>query len=493
MIFGVYLICGIVLLGTMFIPLFWRSDKTRINSKIKFLNTSTVILSTLFLAITVYIIVQMRLPLNGFKDYLFIDPLSLYEVLITCVVFLLAGIYGHGYIKTLVEKEGLRASSLELFYICFNLLLIVIVFSFFSNNLALFWILLELTTIFSAVLIVALSAKENIIAALKYVFIASTAMLFSVIGLIILFAMTKQTLGEGTLNWTLLMRSAAALSPQHFSFACIFIFIGFASKAGIAPFHTWLPQAHARAPSVVSAVLSGVLLNCGIYGILRMFAIAHQTSAWKVLSITLLVFGVLSIVVATFSMLSRTNIKKLIAFSSIEHMGLVLVGISLAAPLAIFWSLFHILAHSLIKSLLFFSAGILNRQFNSNRFQDMKSVFKLQPLAAWGIILGSLAVIGMPPFPMFMSKLMILTQIGHFSYYLLAAVLVVLLIVAGAFAYLLVKAFTQQTETRLAHYKVHWTMQLPLVLLVVMIIGIGVYLANGLTPLLQTITNSLGF
>ena len=259
MIFGVYLICGIVLLGIMFIPLFWRSDKTRINSKINFLNTATVILSTLFLGITVYVIVQMQLPFNGFKDYLFIDPLSLYEVLITCAVFLLAGIYGHGYIKTLVEKEGLRAGSLELFYICFNLLLIVIVFSFFSNNLALFWILLELTTILSAVLIVALSAKENIIAALKYVFIASTAMLFSVIGLIILFAMTKQTLDAGTLNWTLLMQSASALSPQYFSFACIFVFIGFASKAGIAPFHTWLPQAHARAPSVVSAVLSGVL------------------------------------------------------------------------------------------------------------------------------------------------------------------------------------------------------------------------------------------
>jgi hydrogenase-4 component F len=493
MIFLVYLFCGLVLLGTMFVPLFWRSSKTGINTKIKFLNTATIILSTLYLAITVYVIVRAQLPLNGFKDYLFIDPLSIYEVLITCVVFLLAAIYGHGYIKTLVEKEGLRAGSLELFYICFNLLLIVIVFSFFSNNLALFWILLELTTILSAVLIVALSAKENIIAALKYVFIASTAMLFSVIGLIILFAMTKQSLGAGTLNWTLLMQSAPSLSPQYFSFAFIFIFIGFASKAGIAPFHTWLPQAHARAPSVVSAVLSGVLLNCGIYGILRLFAIAHQTSSWKIIGIVMLVFGMLSIVVAAFSMLSRTNIKKLIAFSSIEHMGLVLVGISLAAPLAIFWSLFHILAHSLIKSLLFFSAGILNRQFNSNRLQDMKNVFKLQPLAAWGIILGGLAVIGMPPFPMFISKLFILTQVGRYSYILLAAILLLLLIVAAAFAYLLIKAFTQQTVTRLEPYRVHWTMRAPLLILLILIIGIGAYLSTGLTPLLQTITTSLGF
>jgi len=447
----------------------------------------------LYLLITVFAAVRGDLPLIRFKDYLFIDQLAIYEVLITCVVFLLASLYGHGYIKTLVEKEGLRAGSLELFYICFNLLFIVIVFSFFSNNLALFWILLELTTILSGVLIVVLSAKENIIAALKYVFIASTAMLFSVIGIIILYAMTRQTLGEGTLNWTDLMAAASGLSSRYLAFAFMFIFIGFASKAGIAPFHTWLPQAHARAPSVVSAVLSGVLLNCGLYGILRMLAIAHQTSSWKVVSLVMLAFGLLSLVVAAFSMLSRTNIKKLIAFSSIEHMGLVLVGFSLAAPLAMVWSLFHILAHSLIKSLLFFSSGILNRQFNSNYLQDMKNTLKLQPLAAWGIILGSVAVIGLPPFPMFISKLFLLTQIGHYSYILLAVILVLLLIVAGAFAGLLIKAFTRQSETRLPKFRVHWTMQAPIVILILAIAGAGVYLGCGLYPLLQNVVSSLGF
>jgi hydrogenase-4 component F len=492
MLFLAYIIGGLLFLGLMFVPLFWRSSSV-INQKIKYLNTTTVILSVLYLLITIYIVVAASLPQYNFKNYLFMDPLAIYEVIITCVVFLLAAIYGQGYIRTLVEKEGLRAGSLELFYICFNLLFIVIVFSFFSNNLALFWILLELTTILSGVLIVALSAKENINAALKYVFIASTAMLFSVVGIIILFAMTKQTLGEGTLNWSSLMQSAAELSPKYFSFAFIFIFIGFASKAGIAPFHTWLPQAHARAPSVVSAVLSGVLLNCGIYGILRLLAVAHLTSSWKVVSTVMLAFGLLSILVAAFSMLSRSNIKKLIAFSSIEHMGLVLVGLSLATPLAIFWSLFHILAHSLIKTLLFFSAGILNRQYNSNRFADMKNALKLQPLATWGVILGSAAVIGMPPFPMFISKLFILTQIGQYSYIWLSVVLVLLLIVAGAFAFLLVKAFTQQTVTKMEPFKAPWTMRAPLVILIIAILGIGVYLGSGLPPLLQTISGSLGF
>jgi hydrogenase-4 component F len=493
MIIPAYLISGLLILGILVIPLLRRPPQAGFTARIKFLSITSIILSAVYLAITIVVIVTAKLPMQGFNDYLYIDPLSVYEVLITCIVFLLASIYGYGYIRTLVEREGLRAGSLELFYICFNLLFIIIVFAFFSNNLALFWILLELTTILSAVLIVAISSKENITAALKYVFIASTAMLFSVIGLIILFAMTKQALGAGTLNWNELMRSAASLSPQYFSFAFVFIFIGFASKAGIAPFHTWLPQTHARAPSMISAVLSGVLLNCGIYGILRVFAIAHQTSSWKVIAIIMLVFGLISIVVAAFSMFSRSNIKKLIAFSSIEHMGLVLVAISLGTPIAIFWSLFHILAHSLIKSLLFFSAGILNRQYDSNRFVDMKNALKMQPLAAWGMILGGVAVIGMPPFPMFFSKLFMLTQLGAYSVPVLIIVLVLLLIIAAAFAYLLIKAFTQQSATRLEPYKTHWTMQAPIWILFICIIGIGVYLAGDLSPMLNSITASLGF
>ena len=399
----------------MFVPLVWRSLLTNVPAKTNLVNSLAIAQSAIYLILTIYIIVNVHLPFYGFKGYLIADPLAMYEVLITSIVFLLAAIYGRGYVKALIEKESVRGGSVGLFYTFFSLLLTTIVFSFFSNNLALFWILLELTTVFSGVLIVVISAKENIIAALKYVFIASTAMIFSVIGLIILFAMTKQATGSGTLNWNELMQTAGSLSPKYFAFAFIFIFIGFASKAGIAPFHTWLPQAHARAPSMVSAVLSAVLLNCGIYGILRLFAVAHLTSSWTLISIVLIIFGVLSIVIATFSMLSRTNIKKLIAFSSIEHMGLVLVGIGLGTPIALLWTLYHILAHSLIKTLLFFSAGILNHQYDGNKMQEMKNAFKLQPLATWGIIIGSVAVIGMPPFPMFISKLFILTQMGSYS------------------------------------------------------------------------------
>lgn len=494
MIFLAYIICGLLLLGIAAIVLKWRlKGKNAAASKSSFLNNLTLVHATVYLTITVLAIIRLPLPVLAFNNYLFMDPLAIYEVLIAEIIFFLAAIYGRGYIKNLLERHVIKVESLELFYGSFNLLMVIMVFTFFSNNLALFWILLELTTILSAILIVTLSDRANVIAALKYVFIASTAMLFSVIGLILLFATAKQTSGIGTLNWTELMVIAGSLPPSIFIFAFVFCFIGFASKSGIVPFHTWLPQAYAKAPSMVSAVFSAVLINGGIYGVIRLYTIAHQNESWHTITVILIVFGVLSIAVAAFSMLPRTNLKKLIGFSSIEHMGLVLIGIGLGTPVALFWTLFHVLAHSLSKALLFFSAGVLKNQYESSYLQDMQAVLKLQPLAAWGVIIGALAVVGLPPFPIFFSKLFILVQLGNFSLPVLSLVLVLLLIVAAALASLLVKSLTQPGNKTLKSYHVDWSMKLPIRVLFVSIMGITVYLAFGLSGILNTITASLGF
>jgi hydrogenase-4 component F len=487
----VFAIISVLILGISFISLMGRNHS--VSAKNLLLNDLTLIHIILYITAAIYVIARLSLPVYGLNQYLFIDSLALFEVVITLLVFLLAAIYGRGYLDTLLVRGEVKPELLELFYGSFNLLLVVIIFCFFSNNFALFWILLELTTILSAVLIVMLSKRENIIAALKYVFIASTAMLFSVVGLIILFALTKQVTGTGTLNWNDLMQIAGSFPKPLFSLAFTFLFIGFACKAGIAPFHTWLPQAHAKAPSVVSAVLSGVLLNCGIYGIIRLFSIAHLTEAFNTIRVLLIIFGLLSIVIAALSMLSRSNLKKLIGFSSIEHMGLVLIGIGLGTPVAIFWTLFHILSHSLIKTLLFFSAGILHHQYSSNRLSEMENALKLQPLASWGVIIGTLAVIGIPPFPVFFSKLFILVQLGNYSIPVLIVVLVLLIVVAAAFAFLLVRALTRQTNNKIEPYIVPTSMKMPIVFLLIVITVLFIYLPFGLSSILTGISSSLGF
>ncbi|HPS88730.1 MAG TPA: proton-conducting transporter membrane subunit [Methanosarcina vacuolata] len=454
------------------------------------------------LTIGVYVLLTAPFPIfETGSEYFYVDHLSLYEVLIAALLFFLASVYANGYVESLMQAQELHRNNLKIFYIVFSLLLTTVTLAFFSDNLALFWIFAELTTVFSAALVAILSAKENIDAAIKYIFIASGAMLFSFIGLIFLYTLSGEVLGSGTLNWTILAKNAALLSPKMLTASFVFLFIGFAAKSGIFPFHTWLPDAHSKAPSAVSAILSGVLLNIGMYGILRMYAIVRQTQAETMISQFLLGFGLLTIAVAVLNMLLQKNLKMLIAFSSVEHMGILLLGIGIGTPLALFWTLFYILAHSLTKASLFFSAGILHRQYESNLIKDIKDVFSLQPVAGWGFVIGSFAIIGMPPFPIFSAKFFILLEAFGFSKPLVFAVLLLLVIASAAFARFLIEAFTQSskdagtegTETPIIPYTVRGGMKFPILSILFMILALGVVFPEPLENLLNIIVYELGY
>jgi len=468
------------------------------------MNMAVIGLGLLYGAITGYILLYVQVPVDTFmvgNGYFFIDHLGLFEVMVATVIFTLAAVYARGYVENLLLSGELETGSLKLFYVAWCLLELVIVLAFYSDNLALFWIFAEMTTIISAMLVAILSAKENIDAALKYIFVASVAMLFAFVGLIFLFEIARSTLGTGTLNWTILMQHAAVFPPGMMIAAFTLIFMGFAAKSGIFPFHTWLPEAHAKAPSAVSAVLSGVLLNVGIYGIIRVFAIVHQTSAFTTVTPLILLFGVLSIAIAAFSMLPEKNLKKLIAFSSIENMGVLLVGLAVATPLAIFWVIFHIMAHAFTKASLFFSAGILHRQYRSHLSadapDDIHDVFRFQPLAAWGIILGGLAIIGMPPFMVFFSKFFILLSLGSISLWALALVLVLIFIATAAIGFFVITTFTRVTppgeQVDLVAYQTPLSMKAPIVILLALILILGILFPAGGCTFINQIVTELGF
>jgi hydrogenase-4 component F len=481
--------------GIVFVLALFLSGRNRFLGNDLVLNTFSITHSLLLLGLTITILLSADLPvyfLNG--RYFAIDRLAGYEILIATTIFSLSTIYARGYVRNLLDKGEIESNNTKLFYGAFNLLFTVIVLSFLANNIALFWIFLELTTLFSALLIVILKAKENIIASLKYIFIASSAMLFSFIGIIILFALSRDFISGGLLNWDTLLEIAPSLSGTSFGIAFILLFIGFGAKSGLVPFHTWLPTAHSRAPSVVSAILSGVLLNIGIYGILRLNAIAIQTTAATNLKVFLIIAGIISILIPAFCLITRTNTKKFIAFSSIENMGLLVLGIGLSSPLVIFWVLFHKLGHSLSKALLFFSAGIFHRQYESNKYFQIKNAFKLQPLASWGLILGSLSVIGIPLFPIFLSKLNILIGLADYSVSLLVIVLTLLFLIASSFGYYMVRAFNQkEDETEPKPYETPGSMRWPIVIIIIVLLVLGVYMPNGLTDMLNGIVADLGF
>lgn len=478
----------------------------------------------LHLFLTIAALIILDLP-TRYGEYLYLDHLNLYVELITTLGFSAAAFYAKGYTDSLMEEGDLDPKNLKTFYLAFNLLLVTATVALFSDNLALFWIFVELTTVCAAVLVAILSARENIDAALKYVFIVSGSMLFAFLGLIFLFTLSELSLGEGTLSWTKLAANSSHFSPPLLLASFSFIFIGFGAKAGIAPFHTWLPDAYARAPSV-SAILSGLMQNLGIYGIIRMYALLKGSEVAPQASLILIAAGVFSIALASFSMLQQRNLKKLIAFSSVEHMGLLLIGIGIGTPLALFWVLFYMLGHVLIKEILLFSAGILHRQYRSNLREDMKDVFKLQPRAAWVLILGSIAIVGMPPFPLFPAKFFILLESAKISPYLTLALLLMLILASASFANFLLKAFsrvTPESETEKeehgnkiqasektgsekfteklgykksslpAPYMVKKGMRIPAIFLLVLALALGLYFPEPLRALLDSIILELGY
>jgi hydrogenase-4 component F len=457
----------------------------------RFLNSFAVAQAAIYLALSLWTAFGAALPLSSGGGYFFIDDLAAFEIGITSLVFLLAAVYARGYVASLVRAGEIDRGILRLFYGSFCLLELVTVLAFASGNLALLWIFAELSTFFSSVLIVTLRATENIIAALKYVFVASTAMLFSLIGIIILYALSRTAIGNGSLNWNELLSVASRMDGKLFLLAFVFLFLGFAAKAGVAPFHTWVPTAYVRAPSAV-AVVSGTVLNLGIYAILRLYAIGNAAGDATQLRVLLFVFGLFSIGVAAFSMLKRTNTKKVIAFSGVESAGLLLVAVGLGTSMSVYWALFYTLGYSLVKSLLFFCAGIFHRQYLSNKYFAIKSSFKLQPLASWGLIAGSAAAVGLPAFPMFLGKWNILSQAADLSPWLLVTTLLLLLPVAIGMAYFFIRAFTQPGESDAPAFHTPWSMRLPIIAALILLVVLGLWVPGGLNELLNRIVSSLG-
>jgi len=438
------------------------------------------------------VLLSSSLPTNE-SGWFTIDYLSVYEIFITAAIFALVAVYAGGYAEGLIHEGLLDERNLNLFYIAINVLLIIVVLSFCTGDFAIFWILAELTTFFAAFLIAILNSQRNVYASLKYIFVASTAMLFSFMGLILLYATAESALGSGTLEWSTLAANAGKLPASPLLTAFAFLFIGFAAKAGIAPFHTVLPSAHSKAPSAVSAILSGIIPNIGLYGIMRAVAVVNGTPVAPMASTLLIAFGVLSVAIAALSMLRQTSLKKLLGFSTTENTGLMLIGIGIGTPVAIFWVLFHTLAHSLTKALLFFSAGILNRQYLSDKADDLKGVFKLQPLASFGLIFGAAAIIGMPPSIVFISELSLLAQMAGTSLWLIGAVGLLLLIAAAAFAVFLSGVFSHEDDrTKIYVYQTPKRMGLPVVLLAIAIFALGIAMPSGLYELIQNAASCLG-
>lgn len=303
------------------------------------------------------------------------------------------------------REDHYSPSQLRRFQVCINLFLASMLLAVSANNVGLMWVAIEATTIFSAIIIPLKVNKTSVEASWKYILICSVGIALAFAGTVLAYFdfVTLSGRAENALNWTVLLRIAPALHPEVMRLAFVFLLVGYGTKAGLAPMHTWLPDAHSEAPAPLSATMSGILLAVALYAILRWKVVVDATLGTAYTNHLLLALGMLSLVIASFSMVLSKNYKRVLAYSSIEHTALTCMGFAFG-PLGIFAGLLHMVNHSLAKSMLFLLSGRILHRYNSTEIAKVTGLFRTMPVTGGLFAIGILAIIGLPPFGIFISE-----------------------------------------------------------------------------------------
>jgi hydrogenase-4 component F len=363
---------------------------------------------------------------SALGGYLLVDRLGAWVAMCAALVYALASIYAVGYMRLLGETQRLPR-----FYALFAGFAWTTLAAAFMNNAGVYWIAVELTTLVSTFLVGFEHAAESIEAAWKYIIVVSAGISLALLGTVLFYWAGTATLGPTyDMTWQTLARTAPDMDPTLVTLAFLLILVGYGTKAGLAPMHTWLPDAHSEGPAPVSALLSGALLNTALLGIVRFKAVAEQTETRVLPRITLLTLGVLSLLLAALFIVRQRGVKRLMAYSSVEHMGVMAIGFGFGGTLGVAGALYHMLNHALNKSLMFFGAGVMMRAYGTKDMTGIRQVGTHFPAAGALWLAGAVAITGAPPFGLFLSELTVLragfTPQGWWAAGVMLALLVVI-------------------------------------------------------------------
>jgi hydrogenase-4 component F len=393
-------------------------------------------------AAAVVVRVMREGPLRGLGGILYVDALS---------ALMIAVIAGVGWAAALVSVRYLRHDlaighvpqdevGARWYYVGLHAFFWTMLATVSVDNLGLIWVGIEATTLASALLVGFYRTEAALEAAWKYLLLCTVGITIALFGVLLTYYAAHQSGGPATLDWSRLAPRSGELDPAMMRLAFVFVLVGFGTKAGFAPLHTWLADAHSQAPSPVSAVLSGVLLSCALYGILRFYVVTVGAAGAAFPSRLLLAFGVLSVAVAVPFVVVQHDLKRLLAYSSVEHIGLIAVAIGIGGPIGVYAGLLHLVNHAATKALLFFLGGDIVQRFGTRRISAIRGAVQATPLLGWGLLLGTLAIAGAPPAGIFVSELAIASAGFAGSRIDIAAVVVVVLLLGIAFAGLLAHA-----------------------------------------------------
>jgi hydrogenase-4 component F len=346
------------------------------------------------------------------REQFFIDPFNAFLVALTAFVGWTTSLFSRPYMR--IEREHGRVSpgQLRLFHGMYQLFIATMLIALTTNNLGLLWVAMEAATLSTVLLVTLYRTPASLEAGWKYFILCGVGIAQALFGTILLYFAAEKVLGsEGVsaLLWTHLNGVKGQLEPAVLSLAFVFLLVGYGTKVGLAPLHNWLPDAHAEGPTPISAVLSGLLLNVAIYAVVRCKVLVEGALHSALPSNMLMGFGLLSVVVGSFLLWRQRDIKRLFAYSSIEHMGIVTFAFGMGGPVANFAALLHMTVHSLTKSAIFFAVGHAVQKAGTQVMEDIRGLMTISPAIGWGLMIGTLAILGIPPFGVFASEFLILT------------------------------------------------------------------------------------
>lgn len=347
------------------------------------------------------------------KEFLSADALSAWMVLLISVVSLATSLYAGRYFRRDLAAGVVTAGRVREFFVLTPLFATGMFLAVLANNLGVMWFALEATALSSVLLVALYNRRTSLEAAWKYVMLGSLGLALALFATVFTYAAAVGPLPSEKLpsfNWSHLMTVAPQLDHRLIKLAFVFAFVGYGTKAGLAPMHTWLPDAHSEAPSPTSAMLSGVSLKIGLYALLRFHILTTQCLDSSFSRTLLLCFGLFSMFLAAPFILVQTNLKRLLAYSSLEHIGLICAGIGMNTPVTIFGALLHMGYHSLTKPVLFFAAGNIHQTFHSLELRIIgPGVVKVLPVTVLLMGLAAVAATGLPPFGLFYSEFIVIS------------------------------------------------------------------------------------
>ena len=360
-------------------------------------------------SLALLVILDGHAPLFAWDGFLDVDSLGGFFLMTVAGVTLLAAVGSIGYIAAQEDSGELGRFQVRLFFTFFGLFASLMLAALETGNLGLLFVLVEASTLASAALVGLEGRARSLEAAWKYVIISSLGVTIALAGTLFLFySGSALHLGSNLgLTWPYLLAHANTLAPQALRLAFLLAVVGYGTKVGLAPMHTWLPDAHAEAPSPASAMLSAALLNVGMYAIIRFLAIAQARLGPTYPQAVLLSFGFASIVIGALFMVRRGNFKRLFAYSSVEQMGIIAVALGFGGVLGLYGALLQMLNHALAKAVLFLSSGDVALRYKTREAGEVTGLLAAVPVTGGVLLLASFAVLGSPPFGLFLSELTI--------------------------------------------------------------------------------------